>query len=168
MIPNHKLHELVEGLSVAAAPSIGASWVTPEIGESRRQAARDFCEARNGVWQAYRGGLEEMAERGRVTLQPQGDRVLTVAILAQDASDGALQQPVYNSREAIIHKVVAMGSGVATWYDRHAVPVAERIKPGDYVSILATVADNVSATDRSCRYWTTRIEHIGCRVDVVR
>lgn len=168
MIPNHKLHELVEGLSAVASPNLGDTWVTPEISESRRKAARDFCEARNGVWQGFRGGLEEMAERGLATLRPMGDRVLTVAILAQDAADGALHQPVYNSREAIIHKVIALGAGCAAWYDKQAVPEADRIKPGDYVSILATVADNVSAVDRSCRYWTTRIEHIGCRVDVAK
>lgn len=150
-------------INTAAAPTVD-SWVTEELRSKRQAAARLFAEDRDGVHRLYRGGIEEMAELGIVELEPLGDRVLTVALLGQDALGGGVLQPEYNSREAIAHRVVALGVGVKKWFDDHGYTDEQRLKPGDLVAILATVSDRVSATDKTCRYWTTRIEHIGSRI----
>lgn len=158
-------------VNTAAAPVIPDGWMTEEIAARRREDARKFCKQNDGGhWIARAGGIEEMAELGLAEIEPIGDRVLTVALLRQDAANavkqGGIIQPDYDSRDAIIHRVVALGPGVAAFFDRHGYPPEKRLKPGDFVSILATVADRLNTTGKKGRYWTTRIEHVSARVKV--
>lgn len=155
----------LEGMQKIREEQIGETWVTDALKERRRADALHFCEVgETGIARPYEGEIEQMIELGRVTVMPEGDRVLTSAVLPEDAQGGGLVQLAYDSRKALCHKVLAVGPGVKAWQDAHAYSEAERIKPGDFVWILATVSDRMSQRDKTCRLWTTRIEHIGARI----
>jgi hypothetical protein len=142
---------------------VGKTWVTDDLRARRRADALLFTELVDGQRRKYEGEIQEMIERGVVEVQPEADRVLTCAVLAGDAHDTKLWQPEYDSRDAVAHRVLAIGPGVRAFEDRHGYSEAERLKVGDYVWILATVADRMSARDKTCRLWTTRREHISLR-----
>jgi hypothetical protein len=128
------------------------------------------------------GDLHKLHESGEIEMRPYGLRVLMRAILAEDASGlGAGVQ--YDSRRAVAHEIVAIGTAVERYLDKHGWPddardkrtlwervrafaslrgsvVGARPRPGDHVYVLSTAADRASKTDRTCRLWLAHIDDV--------
>ncbi len=143
----------------AKAAGTTSAWVTPELAERRRAAAAPF--------KAATGEIEELSETGAVDLVPLGKRVLCRAVLAEDAYAAFVHVP-YDARKAIVHEVIALGDGVARYWDKRQVPPQSRFAPGDLVYVLSTVADRLSKTDRACRLWTVDVRDVSAIVRIRR
>lgn len=148
--------------------AVGSTWVegVPDLKERRRDDALHFTEDRGGAQRPYEGGLEEMLERGLCTLEPQGKRILLRGILPEDAISTGLTQLAYDSRRMILEKVLAVGPGCERYFEDNDYTDAQKIKPGDFVWVLSTVADRLSSRDKSCRLWTVPIKWVAARAIV--
>lgn len=127
-----------------------AAWITPQIAEERALSAAPFKRAA--------GEIEELHETGAIDFVPLGKRILVRAVLAADAY--AFAHGAYDARQAIVHKVLALGDGVERYWNRKEVPVTHRFAPGDLVYVLSTVADRMSKTDKACRLWTVDVRDV--------
>ncbi len=137
-------------------------WITDEIRARRVQSARIYEGA---------ASLEELHELGRITLIPNGERVLLRAIIQSDCSEFALDSN--DARSSFAHEVVAIGGAVAKWYDDHHVPVDTdlarcRVRVGDDCFVLSTAADRLSKTNPNTRLWMAHIEDISAHWSVGR
>lgn len=145
--------------------------LTPEQEESKARA------------QPYlHGDIHQLHETGAIVIRPNGQRILMRAILREDAY-GLGQGVSYDSRRAVAHEVLAVGSSVDRWLDLHGVPddardtrtllrrfrawlfgrgakMGARPRPGDHVFVLSAACDRASKTDRTCRLWFAHIEDV--------
>ena len=131
------------------APVTVSPWLTDEVRARRKAAAEPF----------RLGDIEALYERGEIDCVPQGKRVLCRAVLSQDAYDTGAGMP-YDARQAVVHEVISLGSGVHRWWDKHDVPAPERFGPGSLIYVLSTVADRVSKTDKACRLWLVDVRDV--------
>lgn len=135
----------------------GPKWHTPEILERRKAAARPYVGAV--------GELEQLHEEGKITLLPQGRRVLLRAILASDVSD-LTAGVAYDARQAVAHEIVAFGPGCPKWWDNEGIPVDKRPRVGQHCWAPSAAIDRASKTDRACRLWSCKIDDIAHAWDV--
>lgn len=135
----------------------GPKWHTPEILERRKEAARPYVGAV--------GELEQLHEEGKITLLPQGRRVLLRAVLATDVSD--LSAGVaYDARQAVAHEIVAFGPGCLEWWTKEGIPADQRPRVGQHCFVLSGCLDRASKTDRTCRLWSCKVDDIAAVWDV--
>lgn len=129
-----------------------------------------------------RGDIHQLHDSGDIMIRPQGCRVLMRAILREDAY-GIGQGVAYDSRKAVAHEVLSVGSGVEAWLDAKRVPddtrdvrsivkkirawlsgrgatKGSRPRKGDHVFVLSAAADRASKTDRTCRIWLCHIDDL--------
>jgi co-chaperonin GroES (HSP10) len=138
------------------APSTaGHTWRAPEYVERMRKAAERYADAP--------GELEQLAEEGRIKIEPLGRQILVRAILEQDTSDLSIGID-YDGRKAIAHEVLAIGRRAQKWLDKHG----EQLAVGDHVFVLSTMASRSSKTSMSVRYWFVDVRDVFARLCAVR
>jgi hypothetical protein len=133
------------------------------IGATVPDDVRDrFFEA-----QVYRGGdLAALHDAGRITMRPQGKRVLLRAILQEDASVMTLSGEIkgehreYDARTCIAHVIEDIGPGVAKFLREQGYDEEQLPKVGDHCFVLSTVADRASKTSRAVRLWTVDVQDL--------
>jgi hypothetical protein len=129
-------------------PQDGTTMITEDEARAAKRAA------------VYKGGdLQALHDSGAITIRPHGERILLRAVLVEDAFTGLARVP-YDARRAIAHEVEAIGPGVRAYYDREGVPEEDRIRVGDHVFVLSTVADRASKTDNTIRLWLAHIADV--------